>query len=674
MKFWVWSAFAFLLISAQARATSYYLSAAGSDSWAGTSSATPWKTLARANQVRFLAGDRLYLRGGDTFSGSLVLDLNDRGSASNPILISSYGTGRATISAGTLDGITATNTAGIKIYNLRLIGAGIDINKQEGISFYADLDGDVRLDTIIIDQVEVSGFQNGILISSWNGLSGFKNITISNVSVHDNTHSGITTFAESIGGIENIHVTNCKAYNHPGIVNHPRNTGNGIVLGSVNGGMIEKSFAYNNGARNSALQGPVGIWAYYSNNVIIQKNESYNNKSASRVDGDGFDLDIGTTNSVLQYNYSHGNGCMGFLVYATGATEPTSNNVVRYNISENDGKNCQSVTGGIHIQGYIKNLQVYNNTVYSDRSTGSQGGLYFSSLYASPNVGIRNNIFYTKNGAHAINAKPGATLQGNTYWSVGSPLKIVWNGTTYSSLTSFQAATGQEKLNGVSVGKQVDPLFKSPGLGTAVNNPSLLESLANYDLLSTSPLINKGLSLSQFGINPGTRDFRGRTLPQAGAYDVGAVESTFSTPPATVTNLIQNPGIELSMQNWLNWGNTSAVSGQSQAGTYALRTGVGAGGGAQSILGSLVVGKSYRLTAYAKKTVSTDAAWVGVKFSNSSNVVILEKKVAVPSSAYSLLTVDFTVPSGASQAWVFTWKNAGSGYLYADSWKLVPLN
>src|SRR6516164_3116994 len=81
--------------------TNYYVSAAGSDSNNGTSSTTPWATIAKVNNPGFnyTAGTCLNFRGGDNFSGNLDLDGNSNvsgPSASIPIVIQSYGTGDAT--------------------------------------------------------------------------------------------------------------------------------------------------------------------------------------------------------------------------------------------------------------------------------------------------------------------------------------------------------------------------------------------------------------------------------------------------------------------------------------------------------------------------------------------------------------------------------------------------
>ena len=98
--------------------------------------------------------------------------------------------------------------------------------------------------------------------------------------------------------------------------------------------------AYDNGARQQQATtggGPCGIWTYNSNNITIQYNESYGNLG-DRVDGDGFDMDGGTTNCILQYNYSHDNDGAGYLQAQFPDAQEHSGDIIRYNISQNDGR------------------------------------------------------------------------------------------------------------------------------------------------------------------------------------------------------------------------------------------------------------------------------------------------------------------------------------------------
>src|SRR6185436_14166755 len=86
----------------------------------------------------------------------------------------------------------------------------------------------------------------------------------------------------------------------------------------------------------------------------------------------GFDLDGGVTNSVMQYNYSHGNDGAGFLLAQFANAKPFSGNVVRYNISQADGR--KNGYGGVHAFGPINSTQVYNNTIFMTPAAKDQPG------------------------------------------------------------------------------------------------------------------------------------------------------------------------------------------------------------------------------------------------------------------------------------------------------------
>src|SRR5262249_19894734 len=151
----------------------YYVSSTGSDSNSGTQT-NPWRTVAKVNSVAFAAGARVFFQGGQTFAGKLYFDANDKGTATNPITVSSYGTGRAIVTGGTDYAFLAYNTGGITITNIDFQGVS---STAPGIGFYCDLTGGVKLPAIAIDQVNVGGFgQDGISIGSWNGQSVYDGV------------------------------------------------------------------------------------------------------------------------------------------------------------------------------------------------------------------------------------------------------------------------------------------------------------------------------------------------------------------------------------------------------------------------------------------------------------------------------------------------------------------
>ena len=113
---------------------------------------------------------------------------------------------------------------------------------------------------------------------------------------------------------------------------------------------------------------------------------------------------------------------------------------------------------------------------------------------------------------------------GNAYHSGGSTFKIQWGTSSYSSLTAWRSAKGQEKLNGVAVGYQGDPKFLAAGKGQTIGNADNLRALTAYKLQSGSPLINKGVTPPGTLLSS-TKDFWGDTLPKGGKYDIGVDEA-----------------------------------------------------------------------------------------------------------------------------------------------------
>jgi hypothetical protein len=507
-----------LLMTPLLRGATYYVSPTGNDTSAGTSTTSTWKTIAKVNAINFLAGDHIYFQGDQTFSGRIYFDSDDKGTAESPIVVGSYGTGRATINAGDDTAIYAYNTAGLSIENMILIGSGRKINTGSGINFYVDLPNGVKLEHVYIKNIEASGFgRNGIVIGGWNGTAGYRDVRITNSSIHDNC-TGVITYSHGGGtgilGNEQVYIGHCSSFNNPGI--STANTGSGFVLGGVNGGIVEHCVAHDNGAECGYKVAAVGMFAYDANDVTFQFNESYNTRTLS-IDGDGFDLDQNCTNCVMQYNYSHDNDAAGYMLCQMTAGKH-SNNIIRYNISEND---CRKLSyGALHVFGPCKSAVFHNNTVFVNGGPSS-GGI---RVYNHPTeIRFTNNVISTTKGVPLLNVDAGSSnfYQGNVYYSNGYAAKFYWSGVLSSGLSAFQSASGQEMLNGIAVGWEGNPQLTNPGVGSA----------AGYQLNAHSPLINTGLDLmNNFGINAGTRDYFGSLLPQGAAHDYGAHEFAGSAP------------------------------------------------------------------------------------------------------------------------------------------------
>ncbi|MFD2247911.1 T9SS type A sorting domain-containing protein [Pontibacter ruber] len=574
-------ALVFVLFSFSAKASTYYVSATGNDSNSGTSTATAWASIAKVNAMQFLPGDTILFEGGVMFPGSLYFGSNVKGTASKPIVISSYGTDRAVISSGTSKGIMVYNSAGFKLKNLVFQGAGRTTNTTPGVEFYMDLPYS-RLEYIAIENVEVYGYQQaGISIGSWKQSSGFDNVSITRCAVHDNGKAGIESYAEARLGHSNVYVGYNKVYNNAGIpTKTDLHSGNGIVLGGVNGGTIEYCEAYNNGWLNAWRDGgPVGIWGWHCNNLIIQYNESHHNKTGTTKDGGGFDIDGGSTNCIMQYNYSHDNEGAGYLIAQYNYAPEMKGIIVRYNISENDGR--RNGYGGIHLwssgaNGGIQDAHIYNNTIYmTPAASGIPKGVWIQQG-GTTIATFRNNIIQVSGGLQAVLGEVTSNIrfEGNNYWASDSNLKITWAGTTHSTLDNWRTSSGQEKLNGVAVGYTLNPELQNPGNGITITNPAKLYSLTGYQLKETSALVGKGLDLAAtFGMKIGERDFYGNKLTQRKELCIGAHQVTDNSRACLEGGLIPlsfgqaaggtYSGTGISDGNWFN----PAIAGE---GNHAL--------------------------------------------------------------------------------------------------------
>jgi hypothetical protein len=537
-------------VAPAAIASDFYVSPSGSDVNPGTLAA-PWQTTAKVSGTSFAAGDRVHFEGGQTFAGTVSLSADDVGTDAAPITIDSYGTGRATIDGGTGDGISLYNTAGIDVSNLIIVG-GWDAVRQtgndgSGIIAYMDVPGMTKLEHVGIDGVEVSGFkQGGIVIGAWptdGTMGGFQKVRVTSSSVHDNGEAGISSYGywdptSTQYAHTDVVIRRCEVFSNRGVIPASNNTGNGIVLGGVDGALIERCVAHDNGDLcDHPGGGPVGIWCWDARSVVIQYNESHHNRTGTGSgDGGGFDLDGGTTDSLVQYNYSHDNDGAGYLVYQFGGARPAlAFNTVRYNVSENDAR--QHGIASIYMGGGTEahdNL-IHGNTVFLSPSGDPNVAAVILDGVGADNA-FRNNVFVTTGGARLVSsdqayAPTSVAFQGNAWWAGANPadFRIDWGALTLSDLASWRSR-GQERLPATDTGLSVDPLLSSPGTGGTIGDADVLASLAAYHLLPGSPLIDAGLGLGQFGTDPGPTDYWGTAIPQGAGLDVGAFEKPCAIP------------------------------------------------------------------------------------------------------------------------------------------------
>ncbi|MEU9735106.1 right-handed parallel beta-helix repeat-containing protein [Streptomyces sp. NPDC048002] len=453
----------------------FYVSPDGDDANDGMSAAKPWRTLDHANGVGFRPGDRLRLEGGARFRGSITLEGDEAGNARNPVVIESYGTGRATIAPRGRSAITVHDTAGVEIRNLSLVGDRKALREGVGISVRTALRGTDRLSHIRIANVEASGFQNGISLGAEKGaVSGFSDVRISDVSVHHNLESGLAFYGPVFDGErpayahEGLRIERVKAYANAGDPQSAdRNTGSGITLGSVRDARVTHSVAHDNGSRSAAdaEEGPEGIWVYDSTGVVLEHNRSYRNRTGSRVDGGGFGLDNNVSSSVVQYNIAYGNDGPGFLVYSGQPTGAHRDNVVRFNMSWDDARKLPEYGGIVAYGTRLADLAIHHNTVVmrtADLPSAAEARMRPPAMRLRDGmrgVRVENNILATDGGplvaGESAYAPDRIRLQGNNYYSTG-PWTLEWGPERFGSLDTWRAGSGQEVHAGRPTGSDDD--------------------------------------------------------------------------------------------------------------------------------------------------------------------------------------------------------------------------
>jgi hypothetical protein len=481
----------------------YYISPTGNDRNPGTREAA-FQSMGRLNEIHFNPDDSIFFEGGRHFSGNLSIHTQSPGEPQHVFLIDSYGSGRAVLEAGNKSAVLIENTQWLLIKNLTLKGSGRKKgNSQSGVLI-------LNSRNITADSLEITGFQKSGLRIDYS-----KNITIKNIIARENGFAGISVGGSAISKKtnHNIYIGYCRAENNPGDPSNLKNhSGNGIVVSSCTHVVIEYCTATNNGWDMPRKgNGPVGIWAFEADSVMIQHCLSYRNKtSVGGADGGGFDLDGGVTNSVVQYCLSYENQGAGYCLFQYLYASPWHNNIFRFNISENDGA-VSDAHGGIYIwnsssdRDQFYNGWVYNNTIYNTKGSA----VVYSELSKRKGFGFYNNIFITRHDL--VRGKTGQDIyRGNDWWNMDHML-TPGNGNGLESVGDRgKGDWGKFKI------LNTNPHFIKAGK-TGLTSASGLRQFDHYALSINSPLRNSGLDLrTEYGINIGDFDFNGKEPPVTG--------------------------------------------------------------------------------------------------------------------------------------------------------------
>lgn len=503
--------------------TTYYVSPTGSDAADGKSPGSAWQTLGKVNGFSFTAGDTVLFQGGQSFSGTIT-------AGQSGVTYSSYAPGQATISSTNAVGFTCTNLSNVTVDGLIFTGAGSTTNTSNGVFFTNTSGSNTKLSNVRVSNCTISGYGIcGILVSGGAGTSGFNGVTISQNVISNCTgkaaigdggantgsNAGILVCGFTDPGVShyNVNIIGNEVKNCNGFAASVDNTGNGIQISETSVGLIDGCWVHSCGSLSG--QSNDGIILWFADSVTIQRCEVA--RCECNLSSAGIDIDGACTNCICQYCYVH--ECIGtsFACGTFAAVGTWNNNTFRYNISQNS-------SGGEFLIGNgggaaMTNLLVYNNTFFNNLAISSLATTVSNS---SVTTTWANNIFFS-NSANYFNFTVVGTwvFTGNDYIN---GLNWIWNGTGYATLAAWQAATGQEKIAGVSVGLTSNPGFVNGGGGGDLGG-YFPGSLGAYKFSSaSSPMVGVGINMqTQYSVNPGKQDFYGTVIPDSnGKYDVGA--------------------------------------------------------------------------------------------------------------------------------------------------------
>ncbi|WNR42885.1 CBM96 family carbohydrate-binding protein [Paenibacillus roseipurpureus] len=606
-----------------AHAQDYYVnSVTGSNANAGTSTGSAWADFTNVNNTTFLPGDRILLARGSSWNS--MLNPKGSGNSTSRIIIDAYGSGAApkvngnAATAGvylknqqywTVQNLEVTNTSGYKSNRRGILVENTDAGTLNSIYI---LNNNVH--DIAGDNSKDLNSSEGIffVVKGSTVQSNYNDILIDGNTVGPAVDRGGISISSSWYCRADAHCTGTTNWYPSTNVKISNNYlsdigGDGIVPCETVGAVVEYNVV--NGFNIRSGQANAGIWTWDADDTIIQYNEASGGKTT--FDSEGYDLDYGQTGTIIQYNYSHDNEG-GFLLECNCSYPSVGKNeIVRYNISQNDQTRLFMFSGG------SSNLQVYNNTLYlkSGMTTNPfAGSAYEGTAY------FKNNIFYLLGAGDWVGPSTFATLvfDSNTFYGVH----------TTGEPSDAHKSTADPKLTG-------------PGLGVSRTN------VDGYKLMAGSPALNSGVTIS----NNNGKDYYGNAVSNVAVPNRGAYNG--------MGNIVLNPGFESGSASWSLWGGGSLASIGANSGANAVKV-AGSDGGAEQTI-TVAPNKTYRLLARGRVDIAGDSIKAGVK-----NYGGTEKAVAFTSQSYVQGGLTFTTGSSNTTAIVYFYKPAGSGIGYGD--------
>jgi hypothetical protein len=470
---------------AQTGRTFYVDCAQGNDAANGTSTASPWRSLAKLNTTPFVPGDVISLRRGTTCAGTFTP--TGSGTVSAPIVLGAYGSGsRPKIAAsGQRAAVFLRNVQGWELRDLEVANPGGSASTPRS-GVLVQLSDFGTGSHFVVDNVYVNNV-HGCDCTSTTDPSGGIVFHAAGTQVPTGFND-VRITASTVSGVDGMGIGTSSWWDRrqpssePGqpfapitglVVRGNRLTdlgGDGIIVQNGVQALVERNVV--DGYSLRATVNHAGIWGWNTDRSVFQFNEVAHGDGTKP--GVAYDVDSGNTDMVYQHNFSHDNGRAGVgghLLLCGDPDRPSSGAMIRYNISQNDETGITIACEG------QPNTKIYNNVIHTDSAVP------LVANYSSVGVSFVNNVFSSQVPGSTITDQLG-TYDHNLYYNV----------TTTTTVDTAAVVA--------------DPLFLAP----AAVGPG------GFVLRCGSPAIGKGVSVP----NNGGRDFYGNAVPAGTATNIGA--------------------------------------------------------------------------------------------------------------------------------------------------------
>ncbi len=414
----------------------YVNSVTGNDNNDGTSPRKSWLSLEKVNAAQLQPGDCVMFSAGGAWSGQLRITAS--GTAGHPIVFKPAGPGpRPRIDGGGefQDAVLLSNVQHVAVSGFEITNLGTDTERsnrplRRAVQILGDNAG--TLTNITVSNLfihDVNGTQrskdNGGIIFTTRGQripTRFNGLRIERNIVWHVDRSGIVA--------QSYHARRTHWFPSLNVVIRDNWVGDiggdGITPWATDGCLVEHNIV--EGANERAGTYNAGIWPWSTDNTVFRLNRASRVKTL--MDGQGFDSDYNSHNTVFEYNLSHDNEG-GFMLICTPGKRNESENcgnlgtVVRYNISRHDSART------FHVSGAEQTL-IHNNAIYIAPAADVQLLLLTDWSGWANGLKLRDNLFLAEGLArygHQISRHPDGSYGIGRGW--GPATNIVFSGNRY---------------------------------------------------------------------------------------------------------------------------------------------------------------------------------------------------------------------------------------------------